>query len=126
MTYFVYMLASRRNGTLYCGVTNNLEQRVWEHKNGIVGGFTSKYAVNRLVWFDCHFDVNEAIAHEKRLKRWHRPWKIALIEGKNPDWRDLYHDLISAEEYKPGTTNAQPETVISGERSETRDPGHRA
>jgi len=93
--WFVYLLASRRNGTLYCGVTNNLERRTWQHRNGYVAGFTARYGVHRLVWFDIHHDVNEAIAHEKRLKRWRRVWKLELIEKTNPGWRDLYFDLIT-------------------------------
>ena len=89
-TYYVYILASARNGTLYVGVTNDLSNRVFEHKNGLVPGFTSKHGVTRLVWFEEHADINDAIAQEKRVKRWARAWKLALIEKANPQWLDLY------------------------------------
>jgi putative endonuclease len=92
-SYFVYILASSRNGTLYVGVTNDLERRVVEHKKGLNEGFTKKYHVHRLVWFEEYGDINEAIAKEKRLKRWRRAWKIALIEEHNPDWTDLFIPL---------------------------------
>jgi len=90
MYYFVYLLASRRNGTLYCGVTNSLLRRVYEHKTRQVGGFTARYGVDQLVWFEPHEDINEAIAREKRIKRWRRQWKLNLIERDNPEWEDLY------------------------------------
>lgn len=93
MTYFVYLLASRRHGTLYLGVTSDLLRRVWEHKNKVVPGFTTKYGVDRLVWFEAHGDVAAAITREKQLKKWRRDWKIALIEAENPDWRDLYESI---------------------------------
>lgn len=92
-TFFVYLLASRRNGTLYCGVTNDLVRRVLEHRQRIAEGFTSKYGVSRLVWFEQHSDINEAILREKRIKKWNRNWKIALIEATNRDWSDLAVDL---------------------------------
>ncbi|HZZ34997.1 MAG TPA: GIY-YIG nuclease family protein [Caulobacteraceae bacterium] len=91
---YVYILASRRNGTLYVGVTNDIARRVWEHKEGVGSAFVSKYGVHRLVWFEQHSSVVEAIAREKRLKRWRRAWKLALIEADNPTWRDLYEDLL--------------------------------
>ncbi len=84
------MLATRRNGTLYTGVTNNLIRRVWEHRNGLAEGFTKRYDVNALVYFEIHQDVQDAIAREKKLKRRRRAWKVALIERDNPAWRDLY------------------------------------
>jgi putative endonuclease len=87
--YFVYMLASGHYGTLYIGVTNDLEQRVYQHREGLIPGFTKKYGVNKLVWFERHGDIREAIAREKRLKRWRRDWKISLIEESNPRWADL-------------------------------------
>ena len=93
--YYVYMLASKRNGTLYVGVTNDLMRRVWEHKTGHVKGFTGKYGVTQLVWFEMHQDVNEAIAREKRIKKWRRAWKLDLLESDNPNWRDLYAELIA-------------------------------
>jgi putative endonuclease len=90
--YCVYILASRRNGTLYVGVTNDLVRRVWEHRQGI-GGFTTKYGVTRLVYFEDTPNVTAAIQREKNLKRWSRAWKIALIERANPEWGDLYHEI---------------------------------
>ena len=92
-TYWVYMLASRRNGTLYIGVTNNLARRVYEHRSGAVAGFTKQYAVKMLVWYEAYADIREAIAREKSLKGWERAWKLRLIETDNPDWKDLYDDL---------------------------------
>jgi putative endonuclease len=93
-TYFVYILASKRNGTLYVGMTNNLTRRVFEHKSGLVEGFSKKYSVEKLVYFESTSDVNEAIIREKRLKKWKRQWKIDLIEQSNPDWRDLSIDFL--------------------------------
>ena len=84
------MLASGRRGTLYVGVTNDLVKRVYEHRNDLVPGFTAKYGVHRLVWFEIHDDVSEAIAREKRMKRWQRAWKLELIEQQNEDWHDLW------------------------------------
>ncbi len=92
-TYFVYMLASARNGTLYLGVTNHLARRIYEHKSKQVRGFTSRYKVDMLVWYETFNDVNQAIAREKQLKKWERRWKLELIETLNPSWRDLYFDL---------------------------------
>ena len=90
MTYFVYMLASGRHGTLYVGVTNDLARRVYEHKTKIIKGFTSQYDVNRLVWYETYGQISDAIAREKELKKWRRDWKIRLIEEMNPEWEDLY------------------------------------
>jgi putative endonuclease len=92
--YFVYMLASRRNGTYYIGVTNNIMRRTWEHKNDLVEGFTKKYGVHILVWYELFEDINEAIAREKRMKRWNRAWKIRLIEKHNSGWNDIYDRLM--------------------------------
>jgi putative endonuclease len=86
-------MASRKNGTLYTGVTSDLQRRVWEHRDRVKGGFTSRYGVTRLVWHRSYEDIKEAIADEKRIKRWRRAWKIQLIEGTNPEWRDLYQDI---------------------------------
>ena len=91
--YFVYVLASGRNGTLYVGVTSDLVRRVQEHREGLVPGFTRKHAVKLLVYWELHHDINEAILREKRIKRWHRRWKLELIEGNNPQWRDLWSEL---------------------------------
>ena len=89
----MYILASARNGTLYIGVTSNLPQRIYEHKLHLMPGFTDKYNVDKLVYFERFENVNEAIRHEKRLKEWKRNWKKDLIEKYNPDWCDLYYDL---------------------------------
>ena len=90
MVYYVYILASRKHGTLYLGVTNNIVRRGYEHRTGAVDGFTSRYGVNKLMWFEIHDDVLSAIAREKELKKWRRDWKIRLIEQDNPEWTDLY------------------------------------
>ncbi len=90
----VYLLTSRRNGTLYTGVTSNLIQRVWQHKNNLVDGFTKKYSVHNLVWFEVHETMQSAIEREKAIKEWRRAWKIELIESVNPQWRDLYEDIV--------------------------------
>ena len=92
--YYVYILVSEKNGTLYIGVTNNLIKRVWQHKNNEVEGFTKKYNTHSLVYFEQTTDVKSAIEREKQLKHWNREWKIKLIEEKNPSWNDLYDDLI--------------------------------
>jgi putative endonuclease len=90
---FVYLMASRRNGTLYTGVTTHLLRRVWEHREGVIAGFTKTYGVKTLVWFEQHASIHDAIAREKAIKRWRRAWKLALIERENPLWRDLYDDV---------------------------------
>lgn len=92
-TYFVYMMASRRNGTLYTGVTNDLARRATQHRNGTGSNFTQMYNVSRLVWAERHDDINVAIAREKAIKKWRRAWKLELIERGNPDWDDLYETL---------------------------------
>jgi putative endonuclease len=91
--YYIYILASKRNGTLYIGVTNNLVRRVWEHKNEVVEGFTKKYGVHQLVWYEVADTPGAAIAREKQLKKWNRAWKLKLIEEKNPKWKDLYQEI---------------------------------
>ncbi len=90
----VYIMASKRHGTLYTGVTSALIQRVWQHKNDVMDGFCKKYGVHCLVYFELHDDMNSAIEREKKIKKWNREWKIRLIEEKNPTWRDLYLELI--------------------------------
>ncbi|EKF18063.1 GIY-YIG nuclease family protein [Nitratireductor pacificus] len=90
---YVYILASRKNGTLYTGVTSDLEQRMWEHREGITGGFVKRYGVHRLVWYRDYADIRDAIEDEKRIKRWRRKWKLELIDGINPEWDDLYDIL---------------------------------
>ncbi len=90
----VYLLASKRNGTLYVGVTSDLIKRVWEHKNHVVAGFTDKYSVDLLVWYEVHETMESAIGREKALKEWKRAWKLRLIEEHNPDWDDLYGSVL--------------------------------
>lgn len=90
----VYILASRRNGTLYVGVTSDLVKRVWEHRNDMVAGFTQRYRVHSLVWFEQHDTMESAISREKAIKEWKRRWKLELIEQLNPNWRDLYGDIV--------------------------------
>ncbi|MFH0796496.1 MAG: GIY-YIG nuclease family protein [Candidatus Omnitrophota bacterium] len=92
--YYVYILASKKNGTLYLGITNNLLKRVYEHKNDVVDGFTKKYHVHQLVYYEETDDVKSAITREKQIKKWKRQWKIDLIEEFNPGWKDLYDNLI--------------------------------
>jgi len=93
--YYLYILASIKNGTLYIGVTNNLLKRVFEHKNDSVDGFTKKYKVHKLIYYEEINDVKVAIQREKQIKKWERQWKINLIEKNNPEWKDLYYDLLS-------------------------------
>lgn len=90
----VYILASRRHGTLYVGVTSDLVQRVWQHRNDLVDGFTQRYRVHRLVWYEVHESMESAIMREKRIKKWNRDWKIELIEKNNPSWSDLYGEIV--------------------------------
>ena len=90
----VYILASKRNGTLYIGVTNDLPKRAWEHKNDVVEGFTKRYRVHRLVYYELHEDMESAIRREKHMKKWNRAWKLELIEKQNPDWRDLWEGIL--------------------------------
>jgi putative endonuclease len=90
----VYILASKRNGTLYIGVTSNLIKRIWEHKNNLVQGFTKQYNVHDLVWYEMHENMESVIAREKTLKEWKRIWKLELIESSNPDWSDLYNTIV--------------------------------
>jgi putative endonuclease len=92
--FYVYMMASKRNGMLYIGVTSNLIKRVYEHKNDLTDGFTNKYHIHNLVYFEVAKDIISAITREKQIKKWNRAWKIALINKNNPEWRDLYSGLI--------------------------------
>lgn len=92
--FYVYILASRKNGTLYIGVTNNLIRRVYEHKNELSEGFTKKYKVHTLVYFNICEDIEQAITREKQLKKWNRKWKIKLFEENNPSWEDLYKNIF--------------------------------
>ena len=92
--FYVYILASKRNGTLYTGVTSDLIQRVWQHKNNMVEGFTKKYNVKTLVYYEVHESAESALTREKRIKRWRRAWKLRLIEDNNPEWKDLYEQIV--------------------------------
>jgi putative endonuclease len=90
----VYIQASKRNGTLYIGVTSNLQKRAWEHKNNVIEGFTKQYGVHLLVYFELHDDMVSAITKEKQIKKWNRAWKLELIEKQNPDWNDLWEEIL--------------------------------
>ena len=91
---YVYILTSKRNGTLYIGITTDLVKRIYEHKHDLVDGFTKKYKVHRLVYFEEHEDIRQAITREKQIKKWKRKWKLELIEKVNPNWRDLYTEIV--------------------------------
>ena len=95
LSYYVYILASKKKGTLYVGVTNNIVRRVYEHKHKVVQGFTKKYDINRLVYFEQYNDIRNAIQREANLKKWYRSWKVELIEKHNPSWLDLYEKLVT-------------------------------
>ena len=95
------MLCSRRNGTLYIGVTSDLIKRIYEHKNNIVDGFTKKYSVHSLVWYEVHDTTETAVQREKQIKKWERSWKLRLIEENNPDWKDLYDDVLERTGFPP-------------------------
>ena len=90
---YIYILASQRNGTLYVGITSDLLKRVWQHKNKVFGGFTEKYGVDKLVYYEIYENISDAINREKKLKKWDRKWKINLIEKDNPNWLDLYIEM---------------------------------
>jgi putative endonuclease len=92
--YYVYILASKRNGTLYIGVTNDLTRRVYEHKNDLVHGFSNKYQTHLLVYFEITTNIESAIVREKNLKKWKREWKLGIIEKNNPEWKDLYDEIV--------------------------------
>lgn len=93
MTGYVYIMASKRNGTIYTGVTNDLARRAYEHREALVPGFTEKYECKMLVWYEEHYNIYDAIQREKSIKRYYRKWKLNLIEEMNPEWKDLYVDL---------------------------------
>lgn len=111
---YLYILASRRNGTLYTGVTSDLVARIWQHKHDIHPGFARKYGCKTLVWFEMHDDIDAAIRKEKQVKRWRRTWKLRLIESGNPDWRDLWDELVT------GRATAHPGPVQDGTFSGSR------
>jgi putative endonuclease len=93
--FCVYILASARNGTLYIGVTSNLIQRIWQHKEGIIGGFTKQHDVKQLVWYEQHENAESAIRREKQIKKWKREWKVRLVETDNPYWNDRYSEIVA-------------------------------
>jgi putative endonuclease len=97
----VYILASKRNGTLYIGVTSDLVQRTWQHREHLADGFTRQYGVHRLVWFEQHATMESAITREKRLKKWDRAWKLRLIEETNPEWVDLWPQILGSTGFPP-------------------------
>ncbi|KUG21939.1 excinuclease abc, c subunit-like [hydrocarbon metagenome] len=92
--YYVYILASKKNGTLYIGVTGDLVKRIYEHKQNLIDGFTKEYDVHALVYYEHHDEIEEAILREKQMKKWNRKWKIRIIEEKNPEWKDLYDEIL--------------------------------
>ena len=92
--YYVYIVTNKKEGALYTGVTSNIIQRIYQHKNTVVDCFTSKYKLDKLVYYEQHSDIHEAIKREKRIKRWYRKWKIELIEKDNKNWQDLYFQII--------------------------------
>ena len=93
---YVYILASGLNGTLYIGVTSDLVKRIWQHREGLAEGFTKRYGIKDLVWYEVHSEITEAIRREKQIKKWDRSWKVELIQENNPGWRDLYADITTA------------------------------
>jgi len=93
MAFYVYMLASKRNGTLYVGMTDDLVKRVWQHRNNVVEGFTKTYGVKTLVWHEIHESRETAFARERQIKKWNRAWKLEMIEKSNPSWRDLWDEV---------------------------------
>jgi putative endonuclease len=113
----VYMLASQRNGTLYIGVTSDLIQRVWQHKEGLADGFTKTYDVKMLVWYEQHETMESAISKEKAMKKWLREWKLKTIEQTNPDWNDLWPEIIGE---KPQTVVPTPDKDIRGQAAGTQ------
>ena len=94
--FCVYILCSQRNGTLYTGVTSDLIKRVFQHKNNLIDGFTKTYGIHKLVWYEVYGNAEGAIVREKQIKKWNRKWKLDLIENGNPEWKDLYDELIDA------------------------------
>ena len=112
MSFFVYMLASKRNGTLYVGMTDDLVKRIWQHRTNVLPGFTRRYSVKTLVWYETHESRETAFAREHQIKKWNRDWKIKLIEKDNPDWVDLWEEIASpipsAHPREPQSSSAHP------------------
>lgn len=119
------MLASQRNGTLYIGVTSNLAQRIWQHREGLAEGFTQKHGVKMLVWYEQHETIESAIAREKAMKKWLRKWKLATIENFNPGWRDLWHQ-INGEAESSAVIPANAGIHTPGNRLDSRIRGNDA
>jgi putative endonuclease len=94
VSFYLYILASRKNGTLYIGMTDDLVRRVWMHREGVLAGFTKEYGVKILVWYEQHETRESAFARERAMKKWNRTWKIELIQKMSPEWRDLYDDVL--------------------------------
>ena len=94
MAFYVYVLANKKNGTLYVGMTDDLVKRIWQHRNGLIDGFTKRYGLKTLVWFEAHESRESAFTRERQIKKWNRIWKLELIERMNPTWRDLYEDIL--------------------------------
>ena len=122
MAFYTDLLASRRNGTLYVGSTENLSRRVWEHQEHVRQGFTALYGVHRLVWFEVHASRDGAFVRERRIKKWRRLWKLQLIEGSNPSWRDLVWELVGA---APPSEAAHPRESGDERESARRSPAGR-
>jgi len=99
--FYVYILSSKKNGTLYTGVISNLVKRIYEHKNGLVDGFTKKYNIHLLVWYEVHESAESSITREKQIKKWNRAWKIKLIEKENPFWNGLYENIMNLPAARP-------------------------
>jgi putative endonuclease len=95
MAFYVYMLTNKRSGTLYIGMTDNLVKRVWQHREGVAKGFTHRYSLKSLVWFETHASRESAFARERQMKKWNRAWKLQLIEKQNPTWRDLWNEIAA-------------------------------
>jgi putative endonuclease len=123
MAGYLYILASRRHGTLYIGSTTDLPKRIWEHRNGVVPGFTRRYGVERLVYVETYDDIGDAIVRERRMKEWRRAWKIRLIEGKNPHWDDLAVPLLGFDPLPPESSRRKPDP---GTRRRLGKPSDRA
>ena len=93
MAFYVYIMCNKRNGTLYIGMTDDLVHRIWQHREGVIEGFTSAYAIKTLVWFESHASRESAFARERQMKKWNRAWKLRRIESDNPEWRDLWDEI---------------------------------
>ena len=122
MAGYVYILASRRHGTLYVGATTDLPKRLWEHRTGVVKGFTRRFGVKRLVYFETYHDVSDAIVRERRMKEWQRAWKIALIERDNPSWEDFAVTLLGFEPLPPRARRGPKHIMAPSHPGEGRDP----